>query len=126
MGKEANVFLIIGAVVALGGLFPIAALAIDGGESEEPGKQPGEDRWVPSLAIISGITIQEQDGLADSVLFEDMSPTPIPLQGFVDGSALRASRSAGDPRETRRGPLGGARRAIGGMSAETTCATEPA
>jgi len=83
--KGANLFGIIGAVVALWLLLPIAALAADGGGSEQPSKQAGEDRWVPSLAITSGVTFQNQDGSADSVLFEGMSTTPVPLRGFFKG-----------------------------------------
>jgi hypothetical protein len=86
--KRASLFLIIGAIVALHALFPIASLAADGGEPGESTKQAGEDRWVPSLAITSGVLVQKQDGLADSVLFEDMSPTSIPLRGFLDGDDL--------------------------------------
>jgi hypothetical protein len=93
--KGANVFRIIGAVVALRALFPIASLATDGGELGEPTKQAGEDRWVPSLAITSGVTIQKQEGFADSVLFEDMSPNPISLRGFVNGDDLAVSPFVG-------------------------------
>jgi hypothetical protein len=83
--KGANLFGIIGAVVALWLLLPITALAANGGGSGPPSKQAGEDRWVPSLAITSGVTIQQQDGIADSVLFEDMSATSIPRRGFFNG-----------------------------------------
>jgi hypothetical protein len=58
----------LGAVVAFQALFPIASLALDGGDPEEPARQEGEDRWVPSLAITSGITIQQQEGFALSGL----------------------------------------------------------
>jgi len=77
----------VGAVVALQALFPIAPLAAGGGDPEEPVEQAGEDRWVPSLAITSGITLQEQKGTADSVLIEEVSspdPLLVPLQGFVN------------------------------------------
>ena len=87
MRKGANLFGIIGAVVALQALFPIAPLAAGGGDPEEPVEQAGEDRWVPSLAITSGITLQEQKGTADSVLIEEVSspdPLLVPLQGFVN------------------------------------------
>jgi len=93
--KGASVFRIISAVVALRALFPIASLATDGGELGEPTKQAGEDRWVPSLAITSGVTIQKQEGFADSVLFEDMSPNPIPLQGFAKGDDIAVSPFVG-------------------------------
>jgi len=90
-----NLFRIIGAVVAPWALFPIASLATDGGAVVDPARQAGEDRWVPSLAITSGITIQEQDGFAESVLFEDMSTTPIPLRGAVGGDDLAVSPFVG-------------------------------
>jgi len=57
-------------VVALGALFPAVSLAVDGGDAEEPTKQAGEDRWVPSLAIIGGVTIQQQDGNSDSFMVD--------------------------------------------------------
>jgi hypothetical protein len=91
MRKRANVFPMVGAVVALQALFPIASLATDGGDPEEPAQRAGEDRWVPSLAITGGATIQEQQGSADSFLFEDMSP----IRGFVDGDDLAASPFVG-------------------------------
>jgi len=80
----ADLFRIIGAVVALGALFPIASLATDGGKSEARTQQAGEDRWVPSLAITSGITVQQQDGFSLSELFEDGSPPPVALQPDCD------------------------------------------
>jgi hypothetical protein len=95
MRKRANLFLLVGAVVALQALFPIASLAAAGGDPAEPARQAGEDRWVPSLAITGGATIQDQHGVADSVLFEDMSPTPVPLRGFVNGDDLAVSPFVG-------------------------------
>ena len=95
MKNGANVFLTIGAIVALRALFPIASLATDGGELEESAKQAGEDRWVPSLAITSGVTIQKQEGFMNSVLFEDGSPTSIPLRGFVKGNDTAVSPFVG-------------------------------
>jgi len=85
----------IGAVVALGVLVPIASLATDGDELEKSAKQAGEDSWIPSLAITSGVTIQDHKGLVDSVLFEGMDPTPIPLRGFVNGSDTAVSPFVG-------------------------------
>jgi hypothetical protein len=67
--KGANLFGIVGAIVALGLPFPIDSLAKDASESEESAVQAGEDRWVPSLAITSGITVQQQKGSADSCLY---------------------------------------------------------
>ena len=85
----------LGAVVALQALFPIASLATDAGDPEEPAKQAGEDRWVPSLAITGGVTSQKQQGLADSVLFEDISPSSVLLRGFVDGNDIAVSPFVG-------------------------------
>jgi hypothetical protein len=72
----ANLFPIIGAVVALQALFPISSPATDGDDPEEHGKQAGEDRWVPSLAITSGVTIQQQDGSLLSGLLVDVNTPP--------------------------------------------------
>ncbi len=86
--------MIIGAVVALGALFSAASLASDGGDPAKPVSQAGEDRWVPSLAITSGATIQEQRGFADSDLIEDTSPS-VPLRASVDGNDLAVSPFVG-------------------------------
>jgi len=97
--KGSNLFRIIfriaGAVVALWALHPIASLAADGGEPSERARQAGEDRWVPSLAIASGVTIQQQDGTVNSFQFEDGSTTPTTLRGVVDGDDLAVSPFVG-------------------------------
>jgi hypothetical protein len=93
--KGSNLFGIIGAIVALWAFFSTASLAADGGELEEPTKQAGEDRWVPSLAITSGVTIQKQKGSANSVLFEDMNPIPNARLGFVNGDDIAVSPFVG-------------------------------
>jgi hypothetical protein len=80
----ADLFRIIGAVAALGALLPIASHASDGGKSEESTKQAGEDRWVPSLAITSGFTLQKHEGSAASYLEEPGEPI-VPLRPSVDG-----------------------------------------
>jgi hypothetical protein len=103
MRRDASAVLIVGAIVAFLALFPIAALAIDGGGPEEPAKQAGEDRWVPSLAIIAGATIQEQQGIADSCLFPGSDDTSRDcdshvdpeLQGFFEGDDLAVSPFVG-------------------------------
>jgi hypothetical protein len=74
--------MILGAL-ALPLLLPTPSPAAEGAEVV---LQQGEDQWVPSFAIVSGITIQSDKGSADSVLFEDGSSTSIPLRGLVDGS----------------------------------------
>ena len=76
MQKGARLFRIVGALVALGAVSPIASLATDGGALAETAKQAGEDRWVPSLAITSGLTIQDQKGsVASFIIAEGGSPT---------------------------------------------------
>jgi hypothetical protein len=85
--KEANVFLIIGAVVALRALFPIASLASDGGDPAEPAGQAGEDRWVPSLANGDDLAVSPFVGGA----LELMTPA-LPIPGrprlFASGEIL--------------------------------------
>jgi len=90
-----NLFTLVGAVAALWALFPVASFATDGDEPEARARQAGENRWVPSLAITSGITIQKQQGFANSVLYEDMNPDPVALQGFVDGNDTAVSPFVG-------------------------------
>jgi hypothetical protein len=82
-------------VIALGALLPTPSLATDGGKLEEPTQQAGEDRWVPSLAITSGVTGQKQEGSANSLLFENQSPDPVFLRGFVDGDDIAISPFVG-------------------------------
>ncbi len=84
-----------GAIVALRALSPVASLASNGDDPEEYVKQAGEDRWVPSLAITGGVTIQKQEGFANSILFEDMNPSSIPLQGSFEGSDTAVSPFVG-------------------------------
>ena len=84
MRKRASNFLILAAVVALRMSIPVAAFA-SGGDSGADAKQAGEDRWVPSFALTSGVIMQTQSGAANSVLFEDMLPPPVELRGMVEG-----------------------------------------
>ncbi|MBW2401387.1 MAG: hypothetical protein JRG80_19390 [Deltaproteobacteria bacterium] len=81
------VFLLCGVAIASQLPFPIASFAIgdDPANSERP---VGENRWVPSLAITAGAIFQNQNGSANSVLFEGVSTDPIPLRGSVDGDDL--------------------------------------
>jgi hypothetical protein len=78
--RRANVFLVVGVVVALQVLFPTASLAKDGGNPGEPARQAGEDRWVPSLAITGGGVFQQQKGFTTSGLFIDRSGPPEAIQ----------------------------------------------
>jgi hypothetical protein len=81
-------------IVALGALLPAASLAVDDGEPEEHTKQAGEDRWVPSLAITGGVTIQEQDGSSNSFLV-DVNSDSTPLRGLFEGSDTAVSPFVG-------------------------------
>jgi hypothetical protein len=93
--RGVNLFLRAAAASALWALLPLACLASEDGAATEHTRQAGENRWVPSLAITSGVTIQKQHGFADSVLFEDMNPDPVPLQGVVTGNDLAVSPFVG-------------------------------
>ena len=81
----------VGAVLPLAALFPMASRAGDGG-------QPAENRWVPSLAIISGGSIQDQDGFANSVVVDTTAAPgtdPEDLRGMVVGDDLAVSPFVG-------------------------------
>jgi hypothetical protein len=82
------------AIVALGALIPAASRADDGGDAEKYVKQAGEDRWVPSLAITGGVTVQQQDGSSDSFLV-DPNSVSTPIRGFIDGSDTAVSPFVG-------------------------------
>jgi hypothetical protein len=92
MKKKVSVLSILGAIFALQIPFPLVSRAAEGAA---PVGQEGENRWVPSLAIISGVTVQEQHGDANSFQFEDGSTVPVPLQGEVDGDDLVVSPFVG-------------------------------
>ncbi len=91
MRSEVSVLLTVGALLVLPLPFPAPSLAADA--RQIVGQE--ESRWVPSLAISGGALIQEQKGFANSVLFEDGSTTPVPLQGEVDGDDLVVSPFVG-------------------------------
>jgi hypothetical protein len=89
----ANVFRLACAAVALQVAFPGASLA---GEAAIPVGQSGEDRWVPSLSITAGATIQDQQGFVNSVRYSPpTNPTAVPLQGAFSGDDLAASPFVG-------------------------------
>ena len=91
--QKANVFLVLFAAIALQALCPITSLAGDGGEPGKRTGQVGEDRWVPSLAITSGITIQQQRGFAYSELVSGTNP--VFLRGAVEGNDLSVAPFVG-------------------------------
>jgi hypothetical protein len=90
MKKRANVFLEIGAAVALLTLFLLPKSAIAEGPPGDS-TQAGENRWVPSFAITGGANFQDQRGWVDSVLFEDGSPDPVPLEGSFRDNDLQVA-----------------------------------
>jgi hypothetical protein len=87
-----SVFWILGGLLALQTPFPAGSRAAEG---EAPAAANDEARWIPSLAITSGVDIQKMDGYANSVVFEDGSPNPVPLQGEVEGDDLAVSPFVG-------------------------------
>ena len=92
MRNRANAFAVVGAVAVLQLLLPVAPLAAD--EAARPhrqDRQAGEDRWVVSLAITSGVIAQEQHGSASSFLLEGNNPNPVPLQDAIDGDDVAVS-----------------------------------
>jgi hypothetical protein len=92
--KGVNVFWLVFAVVALQARLPAASLAAEGADPADHTKQAGEDRWVPSLTITSGVTIQGLDGSSNSFLV-DMVGATTPLRGFIDGSDTAVSPFVG-------------------------------
>jgi hypothetical protein len=93
MRERATIFLLLFlTIVASHALLPAVSLAI---EPDAPPRQAGEDRWVPSLAITGGAIFQDQEGLGDSVLFEDGATDPVPLRGLVEGDDFAVSPFVG-------------------------------
>jgi len=68
MRAAVNAFALFGAVLAL---HMLPAAAEEEGAGPERRKQEGEDQWVPSLAIISGMTVQDWDGEVESEICRD-------------------------------------------------------
>ena len=81
MQKRVRSFTIL-AMAALLAMSPCASLAES---ADRHTKQAGENRWVPSLVISGGVTIQRQRGAAASLIFEDLSPSPVPLRDSIVG-----------------------------------------
>jgi len=70
---------LVGLVSGLAVPSPTFASALEG--ILDPPNQAGENRWVPSVAVALGVTIQKQSGYATSVLLEDDTPPPVDLGG---------------------------------------------
>ena len=80
-----SVFLAVGALCSLQLLAP----AVARGRSPVEGGQAGEDRWVPSFSISSGLGFESMDGFNNS--FQEQSGGTITnpsLQGMIEGSDL--------------------------------------
>jgi hypothetical protein len=75
MRVAVNAFALIGAALTLQA--PLAAMAEEQDTGSERRKQDGEDQWVPSLAIVSGLTVQDWDGDVESEICPDCTfPSP--------------------------------------------------
>ena len=92
------------AVNALALLFAAALQAAPAAAEEgPPGRgsgQAGGDRWVPSLAVISGLTIQTWDGAVSSEIcqgcsFSDSMPNIEPLRDSVADNDLAVTPYVG-------------------------------
>jgi len=92
MRKRVSVFSLLGAVIALQAPFSVEAGAADGGG---PALQSGEGRWVPSLAITSGVTVQSQEGAVESFLLPGGMLPSEALQPADGGSDLVVSPFVG-------------------------------
>ncbi len=75
MRKRTSGFLSLGAIAAL--LLLSADASVAASDDPERVVQSGEDRWVPSLAIISGVAWSEQTASSNSTLIQGVS-NPMP------------------------------------------------
>jgi len=73
MRKRTSVFLALGAIAAC----HLLAAEVSSAADEPPEMQSPEDRWIPSIAIISGVVWAEQTASSDTVLVQGMS-NPMP------------------------------------------------
>lgn len=101
MRNGVNMLLLLGVAAAVPLVLSTPARA-ESGEVGPPdsapprqGHEPTADRWIPSLSISGGANFQNMDGSAASVLFEDMTPDPIPLQPAIDGDDLSVAPFVG-------------------------------
>jgi hypothetical protein len=81
-----NVFALLSAAAALLAALPAARAA--GEEAGARSSQKGDDRWVPSLAVISGLTVQEWNGSVSSQTCPGCtlpSPNAVPLRNPASG-----------------------------------------
>lgn len=81
-----NIFALLSAGAALLAALPAARAA--GEEAGARSSQKGDDRWVPSLAVISGLTVQEWNGSVSSQTCPGCtlpSPNAVPLRNPASG-----------------------------------------
>ncbi len=75
-----------------------SALVAHAADAQSARRQAGEDRWVPSLALTAGFTIQpDHKGMGSSFIQDNTNPTfPIPtLRGPEDGNDTAVSPFVG-------------------------------
>jgi hypothetical protein len=89
MRAAVNVFALLSAAAALQAAPPAAAAAEDAARSQRSA-QEGADQWVPSLSVISGLTIQDWEGALASSCMPCSPPVPGggPLREPASGSDL--------------------------------------
>ncbi len=91
MSRRANAF--VRAAVAAA----VCALLSAGGLSHaaEGESYPGEDRWIPSFAIVSGVTAQKQKGKVESFIIESSNPVLTNMEPTASGDTLVVSPFVG-------------------------------
>ncbi len=78
MRAAVNVVALLAAAAALQAALPVASSAAEEGAASAHSEQEGGDRWVPSLALITGFRIQEWDGTVVSEICRGCSiPDPM-------------------------------------------------
>jgi len=85
----------VGFALALRALVPLAAAADETGDGAGSARQAGEDRWVASFAITSGVFVQKQKGSAESSLLEGGTPPAVELQEPVNGHDITVTPFVG-------------------------------
>ena len=94
MRAAVNVVALVSAAAALQSALPVASVAAEEeGDPSAHSRQEGGDRWVPSLALTTGFTIQNWDGAVVSectgcILDDEGLPVESPLRVPDDGRDL--------------------------------------
>lgn len=75
----------------------VCVLSSAGGpvQASEGEAYPGENRWIPSFAIVSGVTVQKQKGRVDSFIIESSNPVLAPMQPMARGDSIVVSPFVG-------------------------------